>query len=156
MDRLWRVWDRNRPVLGYWLIFVVLLAAFHVSLTVGERLWAVVDAATASLLAWSLSLFGLSARADGSLVMSSLCSVKIIRECTAVHPIAIFCAAVVAYPLSWRARLLGLAAGSPILLLVNQVRLVSLCYIDRWYPSALETAHMVVWQSLIVLTALVF
>ena len=59
--------------------------------------------------------------------------------------------------MSWRARLLGLVAGFPILLLVNQVRLVSLCYIDRWYPRALETVHMLVWQSLIVLlTLLVF
>ena len=157
MNRLWTFWDRNRRVLGYWLTFAALLAAFQVSLTVGEGFWASLDTATASILASTLSLLGPEARADGGSVTSSLCTVKIIRECTGAYPLGIFTAAVVAYPLSWRARLLGLLAGFPILLIVNQVRLVSLCYIDRWYPRALETAHMLVWQSLIVLvTLLVF
>ena len=157
MNRLWTFWDRNRRVLGYWLTFAALLAAFQVSLTVGEGFWASLDTATARILASTLSLLGPEARADGGSVTSSLCTVKIIRECTGAYPLGIFTAAVVAYPLSWRARLLGLLAGFPILLIVNQVRLVSLCYIDRWYPRALETAHLLVWQSLIVLvTLLVF
>jgi putative flippase GtrA len=46
MNRLWTFWDRNRRVLGYWLTFAALLAAFQVSLTVGEGFWAVLDTAT--------------------------------------------------------------------------------------------------------------
>jgi len=144
-------------MLRYWLTFVVLLGAFHASLTVGERFWAAVDAGTASLLAWCLSLFGHGARAHRAVVTSSLYSVTIVHECTAVHPIAIFTSAVIAYPLAWRARLLGIAVGIPALLIINQVRLVSLCYIGRWYPASFETAHLLVWQSMIVLlTALLF
>ena len=156
-DRLWAVWDRNRPMLRYWLTFVVLLGAFHASLTVGEPFWKALDAGTASLLAWCLTLFGHGASAHRDWVTSSLCSVTIVHECTAVHPIAIFTAAVIAYPLGWTARLLGIAVGIPALLIINQVRLVSLCYIDRWYPLSFESAHLLVWQSLIVLlTALLF
>jgi len=144
-------------MLRYWLIFVVLLGAFHASLTVGEPFWSSLDAGTASLMAWCLSLFGHGASAHRAVVTSSLCSVTIVHECTAVHPIAIFTAAVIAYPLSWTARLMGIAVGVPTLLVINQVRLVSLCYIDRWYPASFEPAHLLVWQSLIVLlTALLF
>ncbi len=156
-DRLWAGWDRNRPMLRYWLIFVVLLGAFHASLTVGEPFWRALDAGTASLMAWCLSFLGHGASAHRAVVTSSLCSVTIIHECTAVHPIAIFAAAVIAYPLSWTARLMGIAIGVPTLLVINQVRLVSLCYIGRWYPASFEPAHLLVWQSLIVLlTALLF
>ena len=156
-DRLWAAWDRNRPMLRYWLTFVVLLGGFHAALTTGERFWNAIDAGTASLLAWCLSLLGHEATAHRDLVTSSLYSVTIVHECTAVHPIAAFSAAILAYPLAWRARLLGIAVGVPALVILNQVRLVSLCYIGRWYPASFETAHLLVWQSLIVLlTALLF
>jgi archaeosortase B (VPXXXP-CTERM-specific) len=141
----------------YWLTFLVLLGAFHASLTVGEPFWRALDAGTARLLARCLTLLGHGASAHRDVVTSSLCSVTIVHECTAVHPIAIFIAAVIAYPLAWTARLSGIAVGVPTLLIINQVRLVSLCYIDRWHPTSFEAAHLLVWQSLIVLsTALLF
>jgi archaeosortase B (VPXXXP-CTERM-specific) len=156
-DRLWTMWDRHRPVLRYWLVFVAVLAAFHASLTVGERFWAAIEVGTAAWLAWSLSLLGHGAEADRTVVTSTLHTVTIVRECTAVHPIAVFSSAVLAYPLGGRARLAGIAAGVPALLVLNQVRLVTLCYIGRWYPAQFETAHLLVWQSLIMLlTAVLF
>ena len=38
---------------------------------------------------------------------------------------------------------------------VNQLRLVSLAYINQWKPSAVDVAHVVVWQSLIIFLTLV-
>ena len=144
-------------MLRYWLTFLVLLGGFHAALTKGERFWNAIDAGTATLLAWCLSLLGHEASVHRDLVTSSLYTVTIVHECTAVHPIAAYCAAILAYPLGWRARVLGIALGAPALVIVNQVRLVSLCYIGRWYPESFATAHLLVWQSLIVLlTALLF
>jgi archaeosortase B (VPXXXP-CTERM-specific) len=106
-------------------------------------------------LAWSLSLLGLGGKAYHTVVTSSLEPVAIVRACTAVHPIAAYAAAVIAYPFSLRARLVGIAAGVPLILVLNQVRLVSLCYIGRWYPARFHSAHLLVWQSVIVLVTVV-
>ena len=67
---------------------------------------------------------------------------------------AIFLAAVVAYPCRWRAKILGVGLGLPAVMLLNQLRLVSLCFLFRWDPAHLETAHVLVWQSLIVFLTL--
>ena len=105
---------------------------------------------TAQMTAWALRLLGAEAQANGKLVSSSIFSVEIIWECTAVFPIAVFVAAVLAYPCSWASKAFGVLAGVPLLIGVNLVRLVSLCYIGRAYPAAFETAHLLVWQSLFV------
>ncbi len=153
--RLLSLWTKNRTMFRCWLCFVALLAIFHVFLLVGWGYWDVAVVWTAQLLAWSLSLLGHTAQSDGTRVLSTLYSVNVIRDCTAVHPIGIFVAAVVAYPARWRAKLIGVAAGVCALIVVNQVRLVSLCYIGRWYAKGFEVSHLIVWQALIVLFSVV-
>lgn len=149
--RVRQLWQRHRIALRSGLVFVVSLAAFQGLLVLaGPRFWALANAWTARLTALSLSLLGESARADGRYVQSSLLSIEIIRECTGVYPILIYVSAVLAYPVRWRYRLAGLAAGIPCLVLVNVVRLTSLCYIGRWWPDRFEAIHMLVWQSLII------
>ena len=48
----------------------------------------------------------------------------------------------------------AVALGVPLLLLLNGVRLVSLFYIGHWWAQAFETAHLLVWQSLLVFLTL--
>lgn len=110
--------------------------------------------ATARLTAWTLQLLGQEAGTDGTVVRSPLCTFEIIGECTAYYPAAILLAAVIAYPCGWRARLLGIGIGLPAVMILNQLRLVSLCFLFRWDPAHLETAHVLVWQSLIVFLTL--
>ncbi len=106
--------------------------------------------ANAWLSAGALRVLGAEARSEGSQVDSSLFDFNIIFECTAVYPMALFVAAVLAYPAPWRPKLLGIALGLPALVFLNLVRIVSLIYIGHWYRPAFETAHLLVWQSLIV------
>lgn len=145
-------WQRNRRVLRPWSVFVLTYAALLTLffLWPATLLNRYLTAWTARTTAWALWLLGADGRADGTLVTSSIFTVKIIDECTAVFPIMIFLAAVVAYPSRWRKKLVGAALGVPALLLVNLIRLVSLFYIGHWFPDAFETAHLLVWQSLII------
>ena len=107
-------------------------------------------ALTARLLAASLTLIGLEGRAEGTLVTSSIYSAEIIWECTGVTPILVFVAAVAAYPSVWHRKVYGVLLGVPALLVINQVRLVSLFYVGHWFPEFFDTAHLLVWQSLII------
>ncbi len=117
--------------------------------------WEFMLVSTAQLLAMSLTLLGHTAEVHGKLVTSSLLDVNVIRDCTGVHPMAIFVAGVLAYPSRWKWKLLGILAGIPALIAINQGRLVSLCYVGRSYPESLETVHLIVWQSLIVVFGVV-
>ncbi len=145
--------NKKRAILRYWLVFVALLGLFHLGLLVALDTWKVLIGWTAELLALSLSLLGHHAQAEGRLVTSSLVNINVIRDCTAVHPGAILVAGVLAYPSTWKMKLLGVATGVPALIVINQGRLVSLCYVGSWYPERLEFFHLIVWQSLIVLAS---
>ena len=106
---------------------------------------------TASFFAGIMTLLGQNGHSVGINVGSDICKFTIIGECTAYYPISIFIAAVVAFPTPWLRRLVGVVVGIPVMLLINQVRLVSLCYIDRTVSeSAFNMIHIVVWQSLII------
>ncbi len=144
-------WTRNGALLRAWSVFVaVFLGLMAVFLRWGGLIEHQATTWTARLTAWTLWLLGFEATTDRTLVISSLYTADIIFECTAVFPLMIFLAAVVAYPATLRAKAFGLAAGVPTILLFNQVRLLTLFFIGRYYPAAFETAHLVVWQSLMI------
>ena len=107
------------------------------------------DPWTAESAAWALRLLGADGRANGIVVESTVTSFRIVSECTILYPAVILISAVVAAPATWRRKLLA-SLLLPILAIVNLVRIVSLCYIQHWFPAALETAHYVVWQSLMI------
>ncbi len=104
---------------------------------------------TAKTAAWALWLLGADGRAHSDVVQSSVSTIRIISECTALYPIVIFASAVLAFPASWKHKLWALL-GVPILAAANLIRIVSLCYIELWFPRAADMAHFVVWQSLMV------
>lgn len=139
------------PLLKHWLIFLVVLGSL-VAFRQWKADWVNVKFAefTASIMAWILDMFGIHGKAHGVHVTSSVCRFRIIGECTAYYPMAIFVASVMAFPSRWSRRILGVLLGIPAMLLINQVRLVSLCYLLRAYPEQFDTLHIVVWQSLII------
>jgi exosortase H (IPTLxxWG-CTERM-specific) len=128
----------------------------HALLTWAQKpAWDALDEWTARLTALSLRMLGTDAHANGKTVQSSLYTIKIIRGCTGIHQIMMFVAAVIAFPCRWRAKISGIGIGGLALLLLTQVRLVSLCYVGRFFPAQFEFAHMVIWQSLVVIITVV-
>ncbi len=117
----------------------------------GQPAWEALDEWTAKLTAVSLNLLGVEASTEGKIVRSSMFTIKIIRGCTGIHQIIMYVAAVIAYPCRWRPKLIGIGMGVVAHLFVTQVRVVSLCYIGSYYPAHFEFAHMVFWQSLVVI-----
>lgn len=142
---------QNPALIRHWFKFLGLLA-----LLLGLAQWASdwvnvrMAQATAKVLAGVLTLLGQHGRTEGIEVFSRMCRFQIIGECTAYYPCAIFAAAVLSYPCPWRPRLIGLLLGVPAILTINQVRLLSLCYVYRFYYESFETVHIIVWQSLII------
>jgi exosortase/archaeosortase family protein len=77
---------------------------------------------------------------------------RVVPDCGAVPSLAIFLAAVVAFPAPWRKRLYGLALGIPFLYAVNVLRLACLGVFGAWAGAGkwLHFAHHYVWQGIYV------
>ena len=110
---------------------------------------------TADWMGALLNALGTPVRVDGPIVASDRFAVNIVAECTAVGPLVLFMGAVLAYPASFRAKTIGVALGLVVLTGVNLVRLVTLFWIGAAFPQYLGTAHLLVWQSVMILLALV-
>lgn len=83
-------------------------------------------------------------------------SIEVARGCDAVEPLALFCAAVLASPVSIIARVIGVLAGSVSLIVLNFVRVVSLYWIGVHWRKAFDTMHLEVWQVIFIFLAIVF
>ena len=146
-DRRQRLWRVARA----WGIFAGVLIVLHGLIDWIDRpFWGAIETVTARVTGFVLGLLGNDAPVVGNVVRSSWFPIEIIRECTGVEPALIFVAAVAAVPVSWKARLIGVAAGLPALFLINQIRLVSLVLIGRSMPQHFDMAHEQVWQSLML------
>ncbi len=159
VTRLQNFWQRNGVIIRSWLVFALMIGVFttlllFLNLYTGFDAW--LNRATASMLAGALWLLGAGGQTAGTVVTSKIFSAEIITECTAIFPLMIFLAAVIAYPSAWKKKLWGMALGVPAILFVNLIRLVSLFYIGYWFPNVFEAAHLLVWQSLIIFFAVLF
>lgn len=74
-------------------------------------------------------------------------SVQIVSDCSPHMPFLVFAGAVLAFPSSWRQRLLGLALGAVVIHLFNSVRILVLMGILVWQKSWFEFAHVYLWQT---------
>ena len=145
------IWKRWGHVIEAWVVFVV-SAAVLIQILIWARPFTDTHVTrwVAVYTAWVLDLMGADAEARGKIIVSSIGSVEIIRECTAVYPTALYLSAVFAYRCTWRRKLIGVLGGIVAIQILNLIRIISLVYIQRSYPDAFEYMHMVVWQSLIV------
>jgi exosortase/archaeosortase family protein len=58
---------------------------------------------------------------------------------------------VLAFPASWKRRLLGLGAGFLAIQVLNLFRVVTLFWIGLHRPALFNSSHTVIWQSVVVL-----
>lgn len=95
--------------------------------------------------------------ADGVVIQNTVngFGVEIAAGCNGVEATIILLSAVVAFPASWRYRLIGIAAGFAAIQGLNLVRIISLFYIGQWNMAVFEWAHLYIWQALIMLDALI-
>ena len=82
-------------------------------------------------------------------------TMQVIPDCGAIPSMAIFCAAVLAFPTGLRRKLLGVLIGVPLLYLVNVGRLVCLGLVGLYYRSGFHFAHVYVWQSIFIVFVVV-
>ena len=101
-----------------------------------------------------LRVLGGEATVSDTVVVSSHFSMRVVRGCDALEATALVICAVVASPVRFRSRLLGVLGGVLVLGAVNLVRLVSLFFVGVHFPKAFETIHLEVWQAVLIILAI--
>lgn len=136
------------------VVAIVLVTAL---VTYGLDLPALKTAAlwTASWTGLALTALGVQATVDGTVVASETFAVSVIAECLALGPMLLYAVAVVICPSTLRSKAAGLLVGVTIIASVNLVRITSLFLVGSASPHLLDTAHVLLWQPVMALLAIV-
>lgn len=98
-----------------------------------------------------VNLWGAGAWVESEMVNSPRFSMRIARGCDGIEALSFFLAAVLAFPASGRAKLIGIASGIPLIQVVNLARLILLYYAGVRFPALFEGIHIYVGQALVIL-----
>lgn len=130
----------------YFLIFDVL-----VMLATIRGLTKSLQLATTSVSTSLINATGQQATVSGTLIALPNRMLAVDLACTAIFIVGMYGALVLAYPVKWRLRLLGLAIGIPVIVVVNVLRIVVAGHISVAAPDAFSFVHDYLFQVGMVL-----
>jgi exosortase/archaeosortase family protein len=108
---------------------------------------------TAQLTVFMLAAIGLPVmREAATLVHAGGFACEIDVACTALAPAVLLAASMIMLRTTPRAHLMGIILGVLLMMLVNQLRLVSLVWLGVHAPGYFEVAHSLLWPALLILT----
>ncbi|MCO4094557.1 MAG: exosortase H [Acidovorax sp.] len=111
----------------------------------------------ARMCVWLVTMFDETAAAAGKVLWNTVTGfgVSIEPGCNGIEACIVLFAAVIAFPSTWRHKLVGLLAGFVAVQALNVVRVISLFYLGQWNTAVFNFAHEYLWQALIMLDVLV-
>lgn len=105
---------------------------------------------TAQVVSSILNAIGVENLVDRNVVQLRNDTWNVTSECTAVNAVFLFISFVLAYAAPVKSKLVGIAAGIPLIVAVNIARLVVLGCVTEYWPSQAHLFHDLVWQTIFV------
>lgn len=149
-------WQKLRVEVRFGLLFLVSFAVLFWLLmgTHGEETqWNLEDLMTRGVVWVSgqiLALLGVAVQVDGAILRTSRFGVQVLSGCNGMEAIVMYAAAVLAYPVSWRARGIALLVGMPAIQVVNIARILGLLLVGQYWPTFFHDAHVFVAQGVMI------
>lgn len=137
----------RRPVLMFLLRCLVY---WGLALLVVSRVPAVEEAGvnfTLGTLQLVYGAFGRNVVRHGSSLSVGGAGIEIVSECSPHMAFLIFAAVILAFPSTWRQRLVGLALGAIVIHLFNTVRIVTLIWVLSARREWFDFIHVYLWQT---------
>lgn len=143
--------------ISWFIIVLVVLFAVELMEPVRQAVILPFTALIATLSAGLTQFFDSSVVSNGIILQSVTngTAVSIQPGCNGVEAMICLTAAIVAFPASWKSKLIGLIFGFLAIQTLNILRIISLFYLLQWDKEWFEWAHLYLWQALIILDALV-
>ena len=101
-------------------------------------------------------LVGSTNSLEGEQIVVRTLNIDISFECTGVYVLLILFTFLLAYPASWRGRVLGAAIGTAALTLLNVLRIAFLVRVAELQPALFEYLHEYVWQGLFLVLVITY
>jgi len=83
-------------------------------------------------------------------------SVDIQNGCNGLETTFFLVAAVLAFPASWRQRVMATVIGTILIQMVNLIRVASLYLVGCHRPQWFASFHLAIWQTIVFATAVLF
>lgn len=100
----------------------------------------------AALLGGLLNLTGATVVVSGRVVLvPGAFGMDIASECSGISHLILFCSAVLAYPSTFRSRMLGVLLGAAAVSMVNLVRLATLLWVGVHAQRYFDFIHSYIW-----------
>jgi len=140
-----------------WIRIVLCLAvvALMIAAATSDRVMAGIQGVLARVTGGVLALLGQRPVVEGNTVFTARFGITVVTACTGLFLTGLFLVAVLAFPATVPAKLIGAGLGVGGIFLLNVVRLVSLYFVGVHFPGILDTVHLLVWQSLLIVFAVV-
>ena len=103
---------------------------------------------------WLFHLFGADVSGAGTTVTVNGVSLSIAFGCNGVEALAIYIAALLAAPFSWRSKGWGLLVGIVGNFIINQIRVMGLFLAAMIGPQEFEYAHKIVGQTFVIVLSM--
>ncbi|HEV7517311.1 MAG TPA: exosortase H [Thermoanaerobaculia bacterium] len=148
------VWRQHRREITFLVLFLMLLGGSFALISlnwVNDHAIEPFTAGVARASGVGLNLLGQDVTLRGTIIQGRRFAVNIRNGCNGVEAMLIFLAAVLAFPASWRSRLLGLGLGIAAIQVVNLVRVIALYLTGVYFPKLFDASHTVIWQSIVIL-----
>ncbi|HVR43281.1 MAG TPA: exosortase H [Thermoanaerobaculia bacterium] len=149
-----------RPRATFLLKFALLIVVLYLAVAlrpVDRHVVTPFSEAITAASAWVLNGVGEPVVREGTMIRSPRFAVDVKNGCNGLEAVLLLVAAVLAFPASWKAKLIGVVGGTLAIEALNLVRVTSLYVLGRDYPHLFETFHVTVWQAVIfVLTIAMF
>lgn len=84
---------------------------------------------------------GIPAHAEGARIRAPGGGINVLNGCEGTELLFLLCAALLAYPMSWRWRWLGMTSGTVLVFTLNQIRLLLLFYSYRADRAVFDQLH---------------
>lgn len=137
-------------------MFVIKLVVFTLALGFGEAYLHQINWGgflqdwVASVAGRLASMCDSSITREGNIIFAKDQMLLVTLECTALFAKGLFCAAAIAFPCTWRARLLGCVVGIVGVGILNVLRISGLVLIAQWVPGFFHFAHLVLMQWFLI------
>lgn len=80
-------------------------------------------------------------------------AVEVANGCNAVEVCCLLASAIIAWPTTIKARVIGVLCCVPAVQAINLLRIISLLFFSRYSPPLFDFFHLYVWEALIVIEA---
>lgn len=137
-------------------VFVIKLVVLTLLAGLGEAYlhrarWGQVLQDTVAAVAASLArVFADSVERQGNEITAASHSLVVTLECTALFAQGLFCAAVVAFPATWRVRAAGVVVGVVGVAVLNVLRVAGLILIAIYASGLFYFSHLVLMQWFLI------